>query len=90
MERRLGEGGYGFVSLAREKSTGRRVAIKTINRGNYEEKSQLANEIDILRHIEHPNIVRLYDIYSGPTKVHIAMEYCSGTNFNQRTDRVTY
>ena len=57
--RRLGEGGFSYVSLATERSTGRHVAIKTIHKSSFAEQHQLMNEIDVMRHLEHPNIVRL-------------------------------
>jgi serine/threonine protein kinase len=56
---KLGEGSFGSVRLATCLQTGRKVAIKTINKSLSEQNAQLATEIELLRQIEHPNIVRL-------------------------------
>ena len=35
-------------------------------------------EIDILKMCQHPNIVKLYDIFDNSEYIYIVMEYCSG------------
>jgi serine/threonine protein kinase len=41
-------------------------------------RDKLMLEIDILRQINHPNIIGLYDIVSHPHQFFLVMEYCSG------------
>ncbi|XP_075220287.1 serine/threonine-protein kinase Chk2-like isoform X2 [Lycorma delicatula] len=58
----LGQGAFGEVKLAIEKSTGKRYAIKRILRSvcqNDSDKNQITNEIKILRRINHPENVLL-------------------------------
>jgi Serine/threonine protein kinase len=38
----------------------------------------LRREIDILREVDHPNIIKCYDIYEDTSHIYIIMEYCSG------------
>ena len=35
-------------------------------------------EIDILKISQHPNIIKLYDIYENENYIYIIMEYCGG------------
>ena len=45
-----------------------------------EEKSLLVSEVNLLRELKHPNIVRYHDriIDKVATKIFIVMEYCEG------------
>jgi serine/threonine-protein kinase Nek2 len=47
---------------------------------NEKEKQMLVNEVNILREMKHPNIVRYYDriIDRETTKIYIVMEFCEG------------
>ena len=47
---------------------------------NEKEKQQLVSEVNILRELRHPNIVRYYDrvIDKQNSKIYIVMEYCEG------------
>ena len=49
------------------------------------EKKQLVNEVNILRDLKHPHIVRYYDriIDKKNTKIFIIMEYCEGGDISQ-------
>ena len=35
-------------------------------------------EIDVLKSLDHPNIVKFHEIYSDDQAFHIVMEYCKG------------
>lgn len=48
----------------------------------------LVKEIEILRLLDHPNIIKLYEVYEDETHVHLVMEYlCGGELFQQITRR---
>ena len=49
INKELGQGGFGSVSLAKHKTTGREVALKTITLDQHHEVKQLRNEIQMLR-----------------------------------------
>ena len=76
----IGKGSFGVVSKIKRKSDGRVFVWKELNYGrmNEKEKQQLVSEVNILRELHHPNIVRYYDriIDKEQSKIYIVMEYC--------------
>ena len=61
---KLGEGTYGIVYKAREKSSGIVFALKRMNIPNEEEgvPATTIREIALQKQLVHPNIVRLHDV----------------------------
>ena len=76
----LGRGQFGSVKLGYHKLTGRKVAIKIINKKEMTNRQLelVKTEIDILKICQHPNIIRLYDVIENQEKIYIITEYCSG------------
>lgn len=59
----IGKGSFGVVTKVRRKADGRTLVWKELNYGRMseKEKQQLVSEVNILRELRHPNIVRYYD-----------------------------
>eukprot|EP00913_Durusdinium_trenchii_P033171 g31054.t1 len=57
---KLGEGGFGTVSVAHDKATGVRSAVKLILKAHVQDVDLLRKEIEITQKMDHPNIVRLF------------------------------
>ncbi|KAL5520479.1 hypothetical protein ACEPAG_9703 [Sanghuangporus baumii] len=77
----LGEGEFGKVKLGLHSQWGEEVAVKLIRRGNIDtavRMSKVEREIEVLRTIKHPNIVRLYDVIETDKYIGIILEYASG------------
>lgn len=76
----IGKGSFATVFLAHHQDTGEAVAMKVVERKKLNKKllGNLSLEISILKTIQHPNIVRLYDVYHSSRYVYLVMEYCSG------------
>nr|QSV12635.1 testis-specific serine/threonine-protein kinase 1/2 [Argopecten irradians] len=74
----LGEGSYAKVRSAYSSKTNARVAVKIINRKkaprDFREKF-LPRELDIIKMVDHPNVVKLYEIIEFNGKVFMVMEY---------------
>ncbi|BGP03410.1 CAMK/CAMKL/Kin4 protein kinase [Rhodotorula toruloides ATCC 204091] len=78
----LGEGEFGKVKLGvHAERWGEDVAIKLIKRGNVDtvqRGEKVRREIEVLKMVRHPNIVRLYDVIETEKYIGIVLEYASG------------
>lgn len=70
----LGEGYYGIVKSCEHIISGRQAAIKIVPKKemNIKEMIQIRTEIEILKVCQHPNIVRLYDLYENDEYIYIS------------------
>lgn len=61
-------------------------ALKTIilSRVSSEFVEELKNEIAILRHMDHPSIVKAYEVFTRNWEISIIMEYLSGGDLHKR------
>ena len=76
----LGKGKFGLVRLGIHKESGRKVAIKIINKKlvSLLDLEQVKTEVEILKIAQHPNIIRLYDVFENEKYIYIIMEHCGG------------
>lgn len=76
----LGSGAFSVVKLAKNKKTGAKRAVKIVDKiaVGIEKKEMLDREIDILRRIQHPNIISITDIYETPEYLYLVMEVATG------------
>ncbi|CAH8428567.1 unnamed protein product [Schistosoma turkestanicum] len=75
--RTLGRGNFAKVKLAQHVSTGREVAVKVIDKTQLNQASlkKLFREVNIMKMLNHPNIVRLYEVIESERHVYLVMEY---------------
>lgn len=62
-KKRIGKGGFGTVFKATHKQTGEIRAIKRIRIKKIKQVKRFKNEIYALKALDHPNIIKLYEIY---------------------------
>ena len=76
----LGEGSFATVYAAQNRITDIMRAMKIIKKDKYNSGNELEiiNEINILKTMDHPNIVKLFEFYSNENNYSIIMEYCKG------------
>ena len=77
----LGEGTFSTVYEAQNRITDIMRAMKIIKRQKHsseQEKREIINEINILKTMDHPNIVKIFEFYSNKDSYSIIMEYCRG------------
>ena len=83
----IGRGNFGKIYKIKRKSDNKILIWKEIdyNQMTEKEKEQIVNEVNILRELNHPNIVRYYDriIDKKNSKIYIIMEYCEGGDISQ-------
>jgi len=75
----LGRGAFGKANLCIHKLTGKLVAIKSLNKEYFKSnKKKLNNEINILKALQHKNVVRLHETFTNDHYLLIVNELCEG------------
>ena len=77
----LGKGAFGEVFLTTKKGSNELYATKQLNKDifdNRNTKKYFLNEINILKELSHPNIVKFADLKRTANHFYIMMEYCNG------------
>ncbi|XP_041669056.1 MAP/microtubule affinity-regulating kinase 3a isoform X17 [Cheilinus undulatus] len=76
----IGKGNFAKVKLARHILTGREVAIKIIDKTQLNPNSlqKLFREVRIMKILNHPNIVKLFEVIETERTLYLVMEYASG------------
>lgn len=79
--RPLGRGGIGKVFLVMDKETGKRLALKMLRskyQGNERVLARFSREVNAVRQLNHPCIVKIFDAQSDGDVVFYTMEYIEG------------
>jgi calcium-dependent protein kinase len=87
---RLGDGAYGTVYLALNIKTKTKVAIKKIKKvkENEIDDVEIKNEIDILKKLDHPNVVKILEFYTTENYYFIVTDFCEhGELYNKINKR---
>jgi serine/threonine protein kinase/tetratricopeptide (TPR) repeat protein len=89
IERRIGQGAFATVYLARDLKHERRVAIKVLNADPTSETGELRfiREIRLLARLQHPNILPLHDSGHVQALLYYVMPYVSGDTLRDRMSR---
>ena len=77
----IGEGTFGKVKLALHNLTQEKVAIKILEKNkikNQKDLERIEKEIKYLKMLNHPNIVKIYEIIEDENNFYISMEYVPG------------
>jgi len=81
----LGTGGFSVVVEATSKTDGEKYAVKIIDKQLIKEDIKLLKrEIDIMKKVDHKNILKLHEIYEDDAKVYIVMELINGSELFDR------
>jgi len=81
-QQRLGSGAFGTVYQARDKETGRRVALKKLNlSGEASAHTEAMNEFQLCAKVSHPHIMRVFALYTAPNAMYIASELAARGEF---------
>lgn len=73
----IGKGSYGIVYKAENRNTSQIVAIKEINYDNDEELNEIMIEINLLKNLDHVNIVKYHGFIQKMSNLYIILEYAS-------------
>ena len=81
MTKELGKGSYAVVKLAINKYTREKFAIKIYKKENLldpKKRNTVKNEINILKQLDHENIMKLYEVIENPSFTYLVLEYING------------
>ena len=82
----IGKGTFSKVKLGIHKTTKQKVAIKILDKSlisNTDELERISREMEILTTLDHPNIIKIFQIIENEKSYSIIMEYCiNGELFN--------
>lgn len=92
--KKLGEGAYAVVHTAINKKTNDRIAMKIYDKekilSNASRKRSVSREIELLRRLEHPNIVRLYESIDTKKTLNLVMEHVEGKSLYEFVKEKNY
>jgi calcium-dependent protein kinase len=85
---KLGNGAYGVVKKVKDKSNNEIRAMKIVKKSSFSEieTSALISEIDLLKTLDHPNILKIFEFYHDDSNYFVVTELCSG---GELFDRIT-
>ena len=74
----IGAGGFSRVLKVKNKNTGVLYACKEMQKKKLTDIEGFTREINIMIKLDHPNIIKIYEVYETETYVYIVMELCTG------------
>lgn len=86
--KKLGEGAYGEVWKVRHKVLGKEFAMKIIEKSPYCVTNEIINEINILKKLDHPNILKVLEFHLSDDKFYIITDFCpEGELYNEISNK---
>eukprot|EP01066_Platyproteum_vivax_P002571 Platyproteum_vivax@DN1314_c0_g1_i1.p1 len=76
--KKLGQGTYGSVCKAVDRQTRAVRAVKTISKQQVKNVERFRQEIAIMKIMDHPNIIKLYETFEDQRNIYLVMELCTG------------
>ncbi len=88
----IGKGAYGEVRVVVEKESLAVRAMKVIKKEKCADVSPmtLLNEIEVLKRLDHPNIIKIFEFSQDESNYYIITEYCSGGELFDRIIRLKH
>lgn len=76
----LGKGSFATVKKCKNRATGERFAVKVVSKKKMKEEDMISmqTEIDILKSVDHPNVVKLVDVFEDERFWCLVMELMQG------------
>eukprot|EP00731_Ephydatia_muelleri_P029820 Em0021g343a len=80
----LGQGTFGTVLEATNKCSGQQYAMKIVNKDKPGSSAIqfLLREVEVLKRVSHPHIIKLEEVLDTPKKMYLVMELCQGGELN--------
>ncbi|XP_077397083.1 serine/threonine-protein kinase SIK3 homolog isoform X4 [Festucalex cinctus] len=80
IERTIGKGNFAVVKLATHAITKAKVAIKIVDKTQLDDENlkKIFREVQIMKLLKHPHIIRLYQVMETERMIYLVTEYASG------------
>ena len=85
--KKIGEGSYGKIYKVKNKQSGDIRAMKQIMKSKIPDIKRFQNEIKILAMVDHPNIVRLFEVIEDDKYFNLLQELCTGGDLSRKIQR---
>jgi len=91
-------GQFGYAVIAEHLASKETRAVKVISKARFTRSAdkefhfaQLRSEIEVMKRMDHPNIIKFYEVFENETELYIVMEMCSGGElFDRIKEKGTY
>ncbi|CAM9531052.1 unnamed protein product [Ectocarpus sp. 12 AP-2014] len=82
----IGKGSVGMILKVKHRQTGVEYALKTIQLEKISRSmlTEMRNEIEILKRLDHPNIIRAIETFESDKEVYLVMRLCTGGDLHRR------
>ncbi|KAL6436396.1 hypothetical protein ACFW04_004724 [Cataglyphis niger] len=80
----LGRGKFGIVYRCKEKLSGLMLAAKVVNIGKKEDRRTVQREVEIMRRLQHPRLIQLYDAIDAGKQIYVVLELIDGGELFER------
>ena len=74
----IGSGGFSRCFQVKNKTTGLLFACKELAKKNLSDYEGLMREVNLMIKLDHPNIIKLYEVYENDKSIYLIMELCTG------------
>ena len=74
----LASGSYGAVHVCMQKETKAKRAVKIIPKFKLSNLENFLTEVELLRLVDHPQIIRMYEWFEDKANIYIIMDLCEG------------
>ena len=74
----IGTGGFSRCLLVKNKTTGIEYACKELPKKKLSDYEGLMREVNLMIKLDHPNIIKLYEVYENDKNIYLIMELCTG------------
>ncbi|CAJ1443108.1 unnamed protein product, partial [Effrenium voratum] len=78
LETKLGAGAFGTVWRALRRADGLPFAVKMIPRSKHPDLHWLQREIEIMKALDHPHVLKLHEVFEDERFVYLVVELCTG------------
>ena len=87
VQKKIGEGAYGKIYKVRNKQSGDIRAMKQVTKTKIQDMGKFQDEIKILSTVDHPNIVRLFEVIEDDKYYNLIQELCTGGELLTRAQK---